>query len=69
LAPFKTDVHTWFEGRAHFTEDSALRNSSLQGAYFIMAARALGLGMGPMSGFDQDAVDAAFSLAAPRRPF
>src|SRR3546814_15607547 len=39
---------------------SAFRNSSLQGGYFILAARALGLGVGPMSGFDKAAVDAAF---------
>ncbi len=38
----------------------ALRNSSLQGAYFIMAARALGLDTGPMSGFDAAKVDEAF---------
>jgi 3-hydroxypropanoate dehydrogenase len=43
----------------------ALRNSSLQGAYFIMAARALGLDTGPMSGFDNAAVDAAFFADMP----
>jgi 3-hydroxypropanoate dehydrogenase len=37
-----------------------MRNSSLQGAYFILAARALGLDTGPMSGFSNEAVDAAF---------
>jgi 3-hydroxypropanoate dehydrogenase len=41
-------------------ETTALRNSSLQGAYLIMAARALGLDCGPMSGFDAAKVDAAF---------
>jgi 3-hydroxypropanoate dehydrogenase len=41
-------------------QSTAFRNSSLQGAYFIMAARALGLDTGPMSGFNNDAVDAAF---------
>ena len=40
--------------------ETAFRNSSLQGAYLIMAARALGLDCGPMSGFDKAAVDAAF---------
>ena len=45
--------------RAH-VERTALRNSSLQGAYFIIAARALGLDCGPMSGFDNAKVDAAF---------
>lgn len=46
-------------------ETMALRNSSLQGAYFILAARALGLGTGPMSGFDNAAVDAAFFADTP----
>jgi 3-hydroxypropanoate dehydrogenase len=46
-------------------EIMALRNSSLQGAYFIMAARALGLDTGPMSGFDNAAVDAAFLADTP----
>ena len=46
-------------------EVMALRNSSLQGAYFILAARALGLDTGPMSGFDSAAVDAAFFADAP----
>lgn len=45
--------------------DMALRNSSLQGAYFIMAARALGLACGPMSGFDNAGVDAAFFADTP----
>ena len=47
------------EKRAH-VERTALRNSSLQGAYFILAARALGLDCGPMSGFDNAKIDAAF---------
>jgi len=47
------------EKRVH-AERTALRNSSLQGAYFILAARALGLDCGPMSGFDNAKVDAAF---------
>ena len=41
-------------------EETGLRNSSLQGAYFILALRAQGLDCGPMSGFDADKVDAAF---------
>ena len=44
---------------------SAFRNSTLQGAYFIIAARALGLDTGPMSGFDNDAVDKAFFADQP----
>lgn len=62
-----TDARSWFtgEGKEQFRRDSALRNSSLQGAYFILAARALGLDTGPMSGFDNDAVDAAFFADQP----
>jgi 3-hydroxypropanoate dehydrogenase len=56
-----TDARGWFEGKpeAHLTT-VALRNGSLQGAYLLMAARALGLDCGPMSGFDNAKVDAAF---------
>src|SRR5258708_22691180 len=43
-----------------FAETTAFRNSSLQGAYFIIAARAIGLDCGPMSGFDNEAVDREF---------
>ncbi len=55
-------ARSWFEGeekRAH-AETTAFRNGSLQGAYFILAARAVGLDCGPMSGFDNAKVDAAF---------
>ncbi|HEY6133316.1 MAG TPA: malonic semialdehyde reductase [Rubrivivax sp.] len=55
-----TDARAWFVGKHELTVATAFRNSSLQGAYLIMAARALGLGCGPMSGFDADKVDAAF---------
>ncbi len=54
------DARSWFAGNQKMIEDGAFRNSSLQGAYFIMAARALGLDTGPMSGFDNAGVDAAF---------
>ncbi|KQX20822.1 MULTISPECIES: malonic semialdehyde reductase [unclassified Sphingomonas] len=59
------DARSWFMGadgqpNAAAVAATAFRNSSLQGAYFIFAARALGLDTGPMSGFDNDAVDAAF---------
>jgi 3-hydroxypropanoate dehydrogenase len=54
------DAKSWFTGNDAMIEATAFRNSSLQGAYFIMAARALGLSTGPMSGFDNAAVDAAF---------
>jgi 3-hydroxypropanoate dehydrogenase len=55
-----TDARSWFAGHAHKIETTAMRNSSLQGGYFILAARALGLDCGPMSGFDHDKIDAAF---------
>ena len=54
------DARAWFAGNDALIEESAFRNSSLQGGYLILAARALGLGCGPMSGFDADQVDAAF---------
>ena len=57
-----TDARAWFAGeekKAH-AETTALRNGSLQGAYFMMAARALGLDCGPMSGFDNAGVDRDF---------
>lgn len=54
------DARAWFAGNQPLIETSAFRNSTLQGAYFIIAARALGLDTGAMSGFDNAAVDAAF---------
>lgn len=54
------DAKSWFVGNEAMTQSTAFRNSTLQGGYFIMAARALGLDTGPMSGFSNDAVDAAF---------
>lgn len=54
------DARSWFEGKPAFIESTAFRNSSLQGGYLILAARALGLDCGPMSGFDAAQVDAAF---------
>jgi 3-hydroxypropanoate dehydrogenase len=55
-----TDAKAWFVGNAPLIEATAFRNSSLQGAYFMLAARALGLDCGPMSGFDADKVNAEF---------
>jgi 3-hydroxypropanoate dehydrogenase len=54
------DARPWFTSNAALAEATAFRNSTLQGAYFLIAARALGLDTGPMSGFDNEAVDAAF---------
>lgn len=59
------DAKSWFVGNRELREASAFRNSSLQGAYFIMAARALGLDTGPMSGFDAGEVDKAFFADQP----
>lgn len=55
-----TDAKSWFDSDPENAQVTAFRNSSLQGAYFIMAARALGLDTGPLSGFDNAAVDAEF---------
>ncbi len=60
-----TDARSWFVGNAEMIEKTAFRNSSLQGAYFIMAARALGLDTGAMSGFNNAAVDEAFFAGTP----
>ncbi len=54
------DARAWFAGQPALIEATAFRNSSLQGGYLILAARALGLDVGPMSGFDAAAVNAAF---------
>jgi len=55
-----TDARSWFAGKTELIASTAMRNSSLQGGYLIIAARALGLDCGPMSGFDADRMDAAF---------
>ena len=60
LFPHDLSARSWFEGSATVARDTAFRNSSLQGAYLIMAARALGLDTGPISGFDKAKVDAVF---------
>jgi len=54
------DARSWFAGKPAFIESTAFRNGTLQGAYFIIAARAFGLDCGPMSGFDNAKADAAF---------
>lgn len=58
--PHNKDARNWFAGKPDFIQSSAFRNGSLQGAYFILAARALGLDCGPMSGFDNAGVDREF---------
>jgi 3-hydroxypropanoate dehydrogenase len=54
------DAKAWFVGNQPMIDAAAFRNSSLQGGYLILAARALGLDCGPMSGFNEAKVDAAF---------
>ncbi|MEM7780539.1 MAG: malonic semialdehyde reductase [Pseudomonadota bacterium] len=61
-----TDAKSWFEGDEQGRIEGAFRNSSLQGAYLMLAARALGLDCGPMSGFDPAGVNTEFFADAPR---
>ena len=60
-----TDARSWFTGSAELRHANAFRNSSLQGAYLMLAARAVGLDCGPMSGFDNAAIDAEFFADQP----
>jgi len=55
-----TDARSWFVGQPEKIEVTAFRNGTLQGGYLILAARALGLDTGPMSGFDNEGVNKAF---------
>lgn len=61
----QVDARSWFAGNPALIESTAFRNSSLQGGYFILAARAVGLDCGPMSGFDNAKLDAAFFAGTP----
>jgi 3-hydroxypropanoate dehydrogenase len=54
------DIRPWFSGNEAFAERTAFQNGTLQAAYLILALRAVGLDTGPMTGFDNTAVDAAF---------
>jgi 3-hydroxypropanoate dehydrogenase len=54
------EARSWFAGKPKAIEEAAMRNATLQAAYFMLAARALGLDCGPMSGFDNAKLDAAF---------
>ncbi len=60
------DAKSWFEGDEDGRREGAARNSALQGAYLIMAARAVGLDCGPMSGVDLDKVTAEYFADSPR---
>ncbi len=64
LFPHNPEAKEWFSGSEEFAEITAFRNSSLQGAYFILAARTLGLDCGPMSGFDNIGLDNEFFSAS-----
>jgi len=55
-----TDAKSWFTGNDEIIQETAFRNGTLQGGYLIIAARALGLDVGAMSGFDRDGVDQEF---------
>jgi 3-hydroxypropanoate dehydrogenase len=55
-----TDARSWFAGNQPLIDITAFRNGSLQGAYLIIAARAIGLDAGPMSGFDNAKLDKEF---------
>lgn len=59
------DVKSWYEGKPDMIEDAVLRNTALQGAYLIMAARSLGLDCGPMSGFNKEMTDEIFFKGTP----
>ncbi|MEQ8266241.1 MAG: malonic semialdehyde reductase [Parvibaculum sp.] len=60
LFPHAPEAKTWFNWSKEWAEQTAFRNGSLQGAYFMIAARSLGLDCGPMSGFDMKKVDETF---------
>jgi 3-hydroxypropanoate dehydrogenase len=60
LFPHDQSARSWFAGNEQTIQETAFRNGSLQAAYFMLAARAKGLDCGPMSGFDQAKVNAAF---------
>lgn len=60
LFPHNLDARTWFEGKPDVIAETAFRNSTLQGAYLMLAARSLGLDCGPMSGFDKDKLNNLF---------
>ncbi len=60
LFPHNPDAQGWFTSNEGLAATTAFRNGTLQGAYFILAARAVGLDAGPMSGFDNDKVDDIF---------
>lgn len=67
LFPHFPDARQWYAGKEDMIAESALRNSSLQGAYFIIAARLLGLDTNAMSGFDEEKINRLFFANTPVR--
>jgi 3-hydroxypropanoate dehydrogenase len=65
LFPHNQTARSWFAGKPAHIEATAFRNSSLQGAYLMLAARTLGLDCGPMSGFDDAKMNATFWAGTP----
>lgn len=59
------DARSWFTGSVEAARETAFRNATLQAAYLLLAARALGLDAGPLSGFDRAKIDAAFFTGTP----
>jgi len=68
LFPHNPGMRDWYAAQPQLIDAAALRNSSLQGGYFILAARALGLDCGPTSGFDHERVDAEFFASSTNFP-
>jgi nitroreductase len=67
LFPHNPDARSWFAGNRQAIDSTAMRNSSLQGGYFIVAARAVGLDCAPMSGFNAEKINEAFFDGTPVR--
>ena len=67
LFPNNPAARDWFSNSPQLAETTAFRNGTLQGGYFILAARSLGLDCGPMSGFDNAKVDAEFFAGSSMR--
>jgi 3-hydroxypropanoate dehydrogenase len=59
------DAKSWFTGNQPLIDSTVFRNSSLQGGYFMLAARAVGLDCGPMSGFDNEKINETFFAGTP----
>lgn len=65
LFPHNPDARSWFAGNPANIEVNAMRNSSLQGGYFILAARAIGLDCAPMTGFNAERINESFFAGTP----